>query len=324
MGVAAHRLLICIAVLCTVFSALRQVCIFVESNLQIEFILVSFGVLTYSHGPSIARITKQNNNARRSFITKSVIDRVAENGGQQARPAVPTQAASTENGTPKHSEDLLGHEPWRLKMDVRTVVCAQREGVAHNGQKMLQVMHACIRLGHGEAAVELFDQMLEKGVVVSPRCTRAVSHKFFKLVVESLDDTRIQEDGLRLLDVIQSHGIRPSPTTQNRVLAAWKNQLPESVLKYFLRMKSEGVIMSRWAYRYIVVAHERADPAFALKIYGEMEELGVEPDRATYNSVLDAYYQLGMYHEAQELFVRAVSVAPEPNAKSFGIMIKVC
>ncbi|CAK0859785.1 unnamed protein product [Prorocentrum cordatum] len=120
-----------------------------------------------------------------------------------------------------------------------------------------------------------------------------------------------------------THGIAPAPATQNRVLEAWKNQLPEIVLNYFLEMKSAGVVLSRWAYRYIVVAHERSDPAFALKIYREMQHLGIELDWAAYNAVLGAQFQLGMFDEAEELFQRMACTAGLANEKTFGIMIKV-
>ncbi|CAK0816961.1 unnamed protein product [Prorocentrum cordatum] len=120
----------------------------------------------------------------------------------------------------------------------------------------------------------------------------------------------------------RTHGIAPSPATQNRLLEAWRNQLPEVVLKYFIEMKGAGISLSRWAYRYIVVAHERSDPAFALKIYSEMEVLGIQLDRAAYNAVLGARFQLGMLDEAEELFQQMVYSSLVPNEKTYGIMIK--
>jgi pentatricopeptide repeat protein len=198
------------------------------------------------------------------------------------------------------------------------------EGVSNKTSKVLEVMHSCIRLRHGYAAVKLFDQMLQTGA--SPKAHligKAVSHKFFKLVVETLDDKRIREDGLRLLDLIQAHAIAPAPETQNRLLASWKNQLPEFVLKYFLEMKDSGIILCRRAYCYIVVAHERSDPEFALRIYSEMIVSGIPPDKAACNAVLGARSQLGMLDEARELFLQMVDSAVVPNGKTYGIMIKV-
>ena len=70
----------------------------------------------------------------------------------------------------------------------------------------MKVMHSYIHLGHGHAAVKMFDEMLQFGAAPKAHLIgKAVSHKFFKLVAETLDDERIQEDGIRLLDLIQKH-----------------------------------------------------------------------------------------------------------------------
>ena len=123
---------------------------------------------------------------------------------------------------------------------------------------------------------------------------KPVSHKFFKLVAETLDDKRMQKDGLSLLNFHRAHRIEASRTIQNRLIDAWNKRPPEFVLKYFLEMKSEGVILSRLAYRCIVVAYEHSDPEFAVEIYNEMEGSGVQLDRPAYNAVLGACFQLGM------------------------------
>jgi len=69
---------------------------------------------------------------------------------------------------------------------------AQREGVTHELPEVLEVMHSSVRLGHGDAAVMLFDQMLNKGTVPGANLIhKALSNNFFKLVVDTLDDKRI-------------------------------------------------------------------------------------------------------------------------------------
>ncbi|CAK0796671.1 unnamed protein product [Prorocentrum cordatum] len=133
-----------------------------------------------------------------------------------------------------------GHESQRFKSDMRTIDCALRWGVAHRLPKVKEVMHACVRRGHGEAAVKVFDQMLEKGPVPdADLINKAVSHAFFQLVAGILSDESIRMDGLRLIEIVRAHGIDMSPTIQNRLLAAWENQLPDSVLEYLLHMRRE-------------------------------------------------------------------------------------
>lgn len=211
-----------------------------------------------------------------------------------------------------------------MKADMRIMGLAQTEAVAHETSKVWEAMHVCIGLEHRDTVLGLFEQMLEKGALPDAHLiTKAVSLKYFSLLAGALDDNRLREDGLRLLDLIQAHGISPSIFTQNRILHAWKNRLPKSVLQCFLKMKGDGVILSRWVYRYIVVAHERSDPSLALKIYDEMEVLGITANLAVFNAVLGACFRLGSYERARRLFMQMADRALEPNGKTYGIMIRV-
>jgi pentatricopeptide repeat protein len=333
-GLATYIPLMCIAVLCTDVFALRKVFVTPssmegETKVQVEFFLwVAFLVYSFDayNARTMERITRAENHA----VTKPVIDKVVSCGGHRVGLAVlaaeraPPETLRVGHDSSKESGDPCVPEGCRQRSDLHIVDCMLAEGVPNKTSKVLEVMHSCIRLGHGDAAVKLFDQMLQTGACPKAHLIgKAVSHKFFKLVVETLDDNRIQEDGLRLLDLVQAHAIAPAPATQNRLLAAWKNQLPEVVLKYFLEMKDASIILSRWAYRYIVVAHERSDPEFALKIYSEMKASGIPLDLASYNAVLGARSQLGMLDEARELFLQMVDSALVPNEKTYGIMIKV-
>jgi pentatricopeptide repeat protein len=300
-----------------------------ETKLHIDFFLW-IGILAYVLDLYSSRATERVTKVRNWITNNNVIDKVAVDCGQKARRAVPSdertslQKLYAGHGSSNDSHDQVGYESGRLNNDLHIIDCVLTDGLAHKTPAVLSVMHACIRLGRGDAAVKLFDQMLETGVPPDVQfISKAVSHKFFKLVAQTLDDKRIQEDGLRLLGLGRaSFGLDPSPTAQNRLLEAWKNQPPEHVLKYFLEMKSAGVSLSRWAYRYLVVAHERSDPEFAIKVYNEMVESGIQTDRHAYNAVLSACSQLGMYEEARELFVQMADLGLLPSEKTYGVMIK--
>jgi pentatricopeptide repeat protein len=334
MELATYVPLLFIAVLCTDVFALRRVFITPssmegETKAQVEFTMWVI-VLVYFFDAYNARATERITRAKKHVVANPVNHNMSSDGGHRGGLTVPTaeqahpEKLHVSHGISKESWDLCGPEDRRRASDLHTVDCMLAEGVPNKTSRVLRVMHSCIRLQHGDAAVKLFDQMLQTGA--SPEAHligKAVSHKFFKLVDETLDYKRIQEDGLRLLDLIRAHAIAPAPATQNRLLAAWKNQLPEVVLKYFLEMKDASIILSRWAYRYIVVAHERSDPEFALKIYSEMKASGIPLDLASYNAVLGARSQLGMLDEARELFLQMVDSALVPNEKTYGIMIKV-
>lgn len=333
-GPAAHRPVVWVAVLFAALSASRDA-FSTPSNVlsETKFLVdlcITLGLLacffdSYNDAKVTEKFTKEKNMA----ATKSVIDNVAVDGGRRTRHAVPAEErASPEkrhfvHGISKYSGDQLGHERRLGRPDTQILDCAQREGVAHKLSDMLEVMQACVRLGHGDTAVRLFEQMLEKGAVRGAHFVhKAVSDKFFQLVAEGLGDKRIQIDGLRLLDLVRAHGIDPSYNIQSRLLVAWKNQPPASVIDYFLKMKSAGVILSKLAYRCIVVGHERSDPEFSLKVYSEMERSGIQLNRAAYNSVLRARFQLGMHNEARDLFMQIADHGMVPNAGTYGIMVR--
>lgn len=335
MGLELRRHLVCIGLLFTAFSALRQIFIAPsniqgEMEFQIEFFLW-IGTVAYLVGPYGAIASELITNVRDLFTQQAVIDKVALDCRHQARRAVPIKERSSPKephfgiGSLNELQDRSGHERWRFGRDQDIIDCVLADGVAHNIAKVLEVMHACIRLGRGDAAVKLFDQMLEMGVTPDmQRISKAVSCKFFKLVATTLDDERVQEDGLRFLDLNRALGIAPSPIAQNRVLEAWKMRklIPQSVLTYFLEMRSAGVSLSPWAYRYVVTAHERSDPEFALEIHREMEGSGIKLDRQSFNAVLGACTQLGMYDKARELFMQMAERGLSPNAKTYCIMVK--
>ncbi|CAK0821918.1 unnamed protein product [Prorocentrum cordatum] len=216
-----------------------------------------------------------------------------------------------------------GQEDQRAS-DMRILDRVQREGVVPRASHVTAAMRACVRCNSAGTAVRLFDQMLEGGAVpdVHLLCKSSAS-KFFKLVAESLDDKRMREEGLRLLDVIRAHGLSPSTLAQNRLIVAFRSKLPEHVLAYFVQMKESGVMLSSTAYRCIMAANERTGPEFTLKLYNEMLELGIKLDRVAYNAVLCALSQLGMLDQAQQMFLEMSSAGLAPNGKTFGIMIKV-
>ncbi|CAK0807344.1 unnamed protein product [Prorocentrum cordatum] len=185
-------------------------------------------------------------------------------------------------------------------------------------------MRASIRLGRGGVAVKLFDHMLKEGAVLGAHLIdKAVSNNFFQLVTETLDDKRIQRDGVSLLDLVRAHGLDPSPSTQNRVLSVWNDQPPQIVMEYFVKMHSDRVNLSNWAYRSMIVAYEHSDPAFVVKVSKEMERSGIQLQRKAYNAVLGACLQLGMHNEAEHLFGNMAGHAVAPNARTYGIMIRV-
>jgi len=338
---AVHGFVMIVASLCAVFCAVRTVFLATSSRLgasslhiDIDMVVLLLCVLGYFLDSRSTKTTDKvikliQFSIEDSLIGKAVFDSMrdaccAACVEEHASPQEHASPPGMINSSPKGSRDQHGHERRRPRFDVHVIECVQRKGVTHTLPKVSEVMRASIRSGQGDTAVKLFDHMLKKGAVPGAHLiNKAVSNKFFQLVADSLDDKRIQMDGLSLLDLVRAHGIRPSPCTQNRLLSAWKDQLPESVVEYFVKMMSDRVPLSNWAYRVIVVNYERSDPAFALKVSNEMERSGIQLQKPAYNAVLCAFVQLGMHNEAQELFRNMANHAVAPNARSYAVMIKV-
>jgi len=187
-------------------------------------------------------------------------------------------------------------------------------------------MDICNRRNFAETALEIFDLMLNKGVRQHSQhiIDRRTSVGFFKLVVLSLGDERMRQDGLRLLDLIRAHGLSPAVGAQDHLIVSWRSKLPEHIVQYFVKMREEGIILSWTAYRCIMSANQWSDPAFTLTLYDELTERGVRPDRVHFNAALTAYCELGKMDEALQLLKDGPSLRVEPNAQTYQIVIRSC
>mmetsp|Transcript_88814 Transcript_88814/g.231493 ORF Transcript_88814/g.231493 Transcript_88814/m.231493 type:complete len:498 (+) Transcript_88814:124-1617(+) len=213
------------------------------------------------------------------------------------------------------------------EVDTQILSQAKDEGIAPDASTYSKIMDACNRLNNSDVALDLYKQMLEKGVPYDSDHVPMNSHtvsKFFRLVAENLDEKRMRETGLQLLQVIQAHGVVPTNAIQNSLICAWKSKLPDHVLEVFVKLRERGVSLSSTAYRCIMAAHERTDPERTLKLYDEMVERGVKLDRVAYNAALCACSHLGMVDQALELFEKMPEHSLVPNGKTYGAVIKAC
>jgi len=309
------------------FCALTGVFVFAsgsggEAKPQMDILLMVV-VLAYSigHFNANSETVRPSAKAKNEKSAKTGIQSKSEtpDGGRQSR--LGAQAAELPATGKESSAD---DEDGQRKFDMRVLDRVQKEGVVPKASDVTTAMKACVRCNSADTALKLFDQMLKGGAVpdVHLLC-RSTASKFFKLVAESLDDKRMQEEGLKFLEVIRAHRVSPSTLVQNRLIVSWRSKPPGDVLAYFVKMKDAGVMLSSTAYRCIMAANERTNPEFTLKLYDEMKELGIQLDRVAYNAVLCACSQHGMLEQARELFMQMTSTGLVPNGKTFGIMIKV-
>jgi pentatricopeptide repeat protein len=248
--------------------------------------------------------------------------------GATGVPRIPKDAwSSTEENHEAIRKISLAKTSEQREVDAQILNQAKKYGIAHSASTYSQVMDACTRLSNVEMALELYKQMLQKGIPDDNKLQSMSNHtvgKFFKLVAESLDEKRMRETGPQLLEIVQAYGMAPTNVIQNCLICAWKSKLPENVVEVFVKLRERGVCLSSTAYRCIMAAHERTEPERTLELYDEMLERGVKLDRVAYNAAMCACSHLGMADQALELFQKMPELALEPNGKTYGALIKAC
>jgi len=159
-GRAAHSLTMGVASLCAAFYA----CSFGGTSLQIgiDTFLLSLCVLGFFLDPRNTKNTDKITNVNQLTTTTSLIDKAMFDSRCEACCAVSVKERASHR---KRRNTHCRLKAQRSKSDVYIVERAQREGVTHELPEVLEVMHSSVRLGHGDAAVMLFDQMLNKGPI---------------------------------------------------------------------------------------------------------------------------------------------------------------
>ncbi|CAK0876067.1 unnamed protein product [Prorocentrum cordatum] len=257
------------------------------------------------------------------------IHRVPLHGPHRAGPGSPTmervppEQPHARPDTAGEAEGPAGHHAGRPASEGRALERAHSGALAPGAWRVSETMQACARFGHVDKALELFDHMLEKGVAVDARLVgKATCDRFFVLVANNLDASRMRRDGLRLFDLAQAHGIAPSTVVQNRFVIAWKSKLPKSALRYLLQLKSTGCLISRLAYFAIVLSSEKDDPHLVVETFEEMETLGIKADKVAFNAVLRACTSMSLINEARHLFMEMADRGLTPDGKTYAVMVR--
>jgi pentatricopeptide repeat protein len=213
----------------------------------------------------------------------------------------------------------------QLEVYRRLIQAARKNSLPCDTPTFSTLIVACARLNDAQVALELFDHMLKTGVHIDKESIGlATASKFFKIVAHNVDDERMQKDGSQLVRTMLAHGLEPSTQTQNQLIRSWKSKLPEHVVEMFVNLWEKGVHLSATAYRCIMTAHERSEPAFTLRLYDEMLDRGIKIDRVAFNAVMCACYHLGMADKALELFEHMSGYGLVPIGKTYGALIGVC
>jgi len=210
-------------------------------------------------------------------------------------------------------------------VDTHLIKTTDWERLPSDAFEFSKLVGACARWNNTEVALYLFDHMLKTGVACDKQSIYSgTASRFFKLVATNLEDTRMQKDGIQLLQMLLAHGLSPTNLIQNQLIRSWKSKLPCHVVEVFVNMREKGVHLSATAYRCIMAAHERTEPVFTLRLYDEMLAQGIKIDRVAFNAVLCACSHLGMTSQAMGLFEQMSELGLVPNGKTYGTLIRAC
>lgn len=215
----------------------------------------------------------------------------------------------------------------RREMHKRILQKARQDGITPVISSYQELVQACAVLESTEMSVKVFLSMVETKAIqkMYPDWVhKGLAKNFFKLVSENLDDNSMRAHGLELLKLMQACGLEPTKLFQNLVIVGWKSKPPEYVLDFFLQMREWGVLLSSTAYRCIMIASERSDPARAMMLFEEMHERGVKIDAATFNAAMCACCQLGRPLDALRVSEQMPAANAVPNGKTYGILIDAC
>ncbi|CAK0898561.1 unnamed protein product [Prorocentrum cordatum] len=257
------------------------------TGLQNEFMILTALALAYSVGMTTAGERARSASKARAVAPSKVlpercqakrpVQSMARLSSQVPRASAPVLKTHSDAGRSVQQTSgarSLSHsarlDPEGADTDV--LERAKSEGVAPNAQAWSLVVGACVRLENSGVALELLEQMLAQGAHHEAELRNSSTvGKFFRLVVEHLDEQRMREIGVQLLDVIQAHGLAPTAIVQNRLICAWKSKPPDEVLRALVGLRDRGVRLTPTAYRCIMFANERARPEFTLQLYEDLD-----------------------------------------------------
>ena len=200
--------------LCLAFCALAGVFVSAsgsggEAKPQMDILLMVV-VLAYSigHFNANSETVRPKAKAKNEKNAKAgiQIESGAPDGGRQAR-----QGAQATELPAAGKESSADDEDRQREFDMRVLDRVQKEGVAFKASDVTTAMKACVRCNSKDAALKLFDQMLESGAVpdVHLLC-RSTAGKSCKLVAGILDDKRMREEGFKFFKVVRARGLSQS------------------------------------------------------------------------------------------------------------------
>lgn len=175
------------------------------------------------------------------------------------------------------------------------------------------------------AALEVYEDMLDKGPHPNNLSYElVVSH--FNVLLSAARRRGIWRWGIRLIDKMESKGLRPGSREWNAVLVACsKASEATAAVEIFKRMVEQGEKPTVISYGALLSALEKGKLYDeAVRVWEHMLKVGVEPNVYAYTIMASVYAGLGKFKVVDIVIEEMVSTENMPTVVTFNAIISAC
>lgn len=175
------------------------------------------------------------------------------------------------------------------------------------------------------AALEVYEDLLDKGPKPN-NLTYELIMSHFDVLLGAAGKKGIWRWGIRLIDMMEEKGLRPSQKQWNSVLIACsKASEASSAIQIFNRMIDQGQKPTIISYGALLSALEKGKLYDeALSVWKHMLKIGVQPNLYAYTILVSIYIGKGELEQVDTIVQEMVSTGIEPTVVTYNAIISGC
>ncbi|KAL8151042.1 hypothetical protein V2J09_020850 [Rumex salicifolius] len=175
------------------------------------------------------------------------------------------------------------------------------------------------------AALEIYENLLDKGPKPNNLSYELIiSH--FNILLTAARKRGIWRWGVRLLNKMESKGLKPGSKEWNAVLVACsKASETQAAVQIFKRMVEQGEKPTVISYGALLSALEKGKLyEEAIRVWEHMLKVGVKPNLYAYTIMASIYVGLGRFKVVELIINEMISTKNEPTVVTFNAIISGC